>query len=110
MIIQFKTNKLRKLCCEDKEATKKLGGDGAKRLRRRLDDLSDAGTLAEMHALAGKFHELTGNLAGQFSMTVTGGKRLVISPAGEVPRKPDGGIDLAAVTSIVVTSVEDYHD
>lgn len=46
----------------------------------------------------------------QFAVDLKHPKRLVFEIADNpVPRKPDGGLDLASVTSVVVVEVVDYH-
>jgi proteic killer suppression protein len=89
---------------------KKLGPDGARKLRQRLDDLARADNLAQMSLLPGKCEALKGDRIGQFSLRLLGGNRLIFQPDhNPVPRKSDGGIDWQQVTSILIIAVEDYH-
>jgi proteic killer suppression protein len=111
VLIDFATDELRDNCNDTKSAKRAFGGDGAKRLRQRLDDLDSAANLELMRALPGKCHELKGDLAGCLSLRLDGGRRLVFRPAQDPPPgKPDGGLDWSLVTSITVMKIEDYHD
>ena len=110
MDILFRTDKLRRLCNDDRVAMRSIGANGAKRLRQRLDDLAAAGCLEDMRTLPGRCHELKGDRAGQLAMDLDGGRRLTFEPATEPrPKKVDGGLDWRGVTSIRVVEVGDYH-
>lgn len=111
MLIDFATDDLRDNCNDTKSAKKAYGADGAKKLRRRLDDLAAAASLELMHGLPGGCHELHGNLSGYLGLKLDGGRRLVIRPTTQPPpSKPDGGLDWSQVTAITVIKIEDYHD
>lgn len=111
MDILFATDRLERLCTDDRTARKELGRDGAKKLRRRLDDLDAAPSLATLRALPGQCHELKGDRDGCLAVRLHGGWRFVFEPADEpVPRKPDGGLEWERVTAVRVVAVEDYHD
>jgi toxin HigB-1 len=63
-----------------------------------------------MHTLPGKCHALSGDRAGEFAVGLWGSYRLIFAPDHDpLPRLPDGGIDTAHVTSIVIREVVDYH-
>jgi len=114
MRISFSTKKLRKLANSDREALKKLGKQGARKLRTRLDELDAAITLEDMtHFPAADCHELKGDFAGSLAVRLHGGWRIVFEPDHDpAPRKPppDGGLDRNQVTAILVTAITDYHD
>jgi proteic killer suppression protein len=103
--ILFKNQRLQKEC-------NSLGRDQpGKILRRRLDDLRAAATLAAMKNLPGHCHELKGDLEGLLSVRLVGGNRLVFSPAhNPPPTKQDGGLDWSNVTAITIEDIGDYHD
>lgn len=92
-----------------KELDRKYGPKGSKRIRTRLSQLDAVETLDDMRNVPGRCHELTGDLAGCLAVDLDHPYRLVFRPLDPVPRKPDGGLDWCAVTSIVVIAVEDYH-
>ena len=106
MQIRFKNNKLKKLANSDKEARKKLGKQGAKKLRNRLDELDAANTLEDMRSLpAARCHELKGNLKGSLAVDLHGGGRIVFEPDHDpVPTKKDDGMDWRGVEKIFITT------
>ena len=112
MEILFRTDKLKRLCCDSQAARKQWSKQLAEKLRRRLDELRDADTLDVMHRLPqARCEELKGNRKGQLSVRLEGGRRLIFEPADDpFPRKPDGGLDWRGVRTIRIISVEDYHD
>lgn len=109
MDISYKDSKLRKLCENSREANRKLGADSAGKLQRRLSELDAADNVDEL--IAGKRHPLKGDKAGQFSLALAGGKRLVFTPDHDpVPLKDDKGINWSAVTAVTIIYIGDYHD
>jgi proteic killer suppression protein len=110
--IFFPTTGLKKLCNDDRLLQKKFGVNGMKKIRQRLDEFEAASTLADIGKLPGpRCEELKGNRAGELSVRAHDGMRIIFRPFhSPIPAKPDGGLDWAAVTSIQVTSIEDYHD
>lgn len=68
-------------------------------------------TLAEIsHLPPPRCHELEGQRAGQFAVDIDKNYRLIFTPDHDpVPRKDDGGIDLAQVTEITILEITDYH-
>ena len=108
MDIGFEDEKLARLCNNRRLADRRLGRNGAKRLRSRLADLKAASVVTEL--VAGSPHPLTGDRLGQFSLRLHGGNRLVFQPAQDpVPVLCDGGIDWSSVTAVVVVEIGDYH-
>ena len=111
MDIIFASEKFAELCNNQKALIKQLGPERARRLRRRLDDLRAATTLAEMRHLPGRCHELHGNRSGQFSLDLDHPYRLIFEPAHEpTPRKGDGGLDWTSITRVKVIGIEDTHE
>lgn len=82
----------------------------ARRVTQRLQELVGAETCEDMRKLPGKCHELTGDRTGQLAVRLDGQYRLILRPADNpAPSKPDGGLNWAAVTEIVVIEIVDYH-
>lgn len=109
MEIHFKDKKLRELCEKQAAATKKLGDNGARKLRSRLADLIAVTYVTDL--VAGNPHPLKGDRLGQFSLDLAGGCRLVFASANEpVPLRQDASIDWSAVTIICIEYIGDYHD
>ena len=60
---------------------------------------------------AARCHELKGDLAEFLAVDVHKGYRILFKPATDPPpAKPDGGLDWAGVTSILIERIKDYHD
>jgi plasmid maintenance system killer protein len=112
MQIAFKNSKLKKLANSDREALKKLGKQGARKLRARLDELDTVTTLEEMrHLPAARCHELKGDLKGSLAVDLHGGWRIVFEPDhNPLPEKEDGGLDWLGVEGVLITDITDYHD
>jgi len=71
LIITFANASIEEICNSDKVAKKKHGKDSAKKLRRRLDDIAAADTLAVMGTV-GRCHQLEGHRAGQLALDLAG--------------------------------------
>jgi len=107
--VDYKTAKLKKLCLISKEADKKLGPNSGKKLRTRLADIEAASNVSEL--IAGRPHPYTGDKAGQFSLDLHGGHRLLFESLKEPPpTKNDGGIDWSKVESIFIVLIGDPHE
>jgi proteic killer suppression protein len=108
--LSFLTDKLALLCNSSAVAQKQHGANCARLLRRRLADLAAVECLELMRALGGDCEELKANRAGQLSLKLAGGKRLIFTPDHDPwPSKPDGGLDWKLVTRLMIIEVEDYH-
>ena len=111
MEVSFKTRKLQKNCNKRKKCVKKYGQICAKKIRARLDELTDSPNLKCMkHLPQARFHALKGDRKGQYAVDVQHPKRLIFKPNhNPLPRLDDGGIDLEKITSVLVIEIEDYH-
>jgi plasmid maintenance system killer protein len=109
--IHFDSDKTRALYNDSKKLIRIHNAQRAKLIRRRLDELRAARTLEVMRNLPGRTHELKADRAGQISIDLDGPYRLIFVPSHEtLPRKPDGGLDWAQVTAILIKEVTDTHD
>jgi plasmid maintenance system killer protein len=111
MEISFNSRKLEKLCNSQKVMRAQLGDRCAKVLQQRLAEINAADTLEDLEKVPGaRCHELKGNRKGQLAVDLVHPKRLVFVPDHDpVPNRPDGGLDWAQVTRVLVTEVVDYH-
>ena len=108
--IAWSDPKLQKCCASDKAGQRRWGADQWKALRLRLVSLEVAPTLADMDGVPGNCHQLGADRAGEFAISLRGSYRLVFIPDHDpLPLLPDGGINRALVTKIVITEVVDYH-
>ena len=109
MEMAYQTSKLQKLCEDHKYAIRHLGPANATKLRNRLDDIEAADSV--IHLIAGNPHPLKRERKGQLSISLAGGMRLIIKPNHNAgPEIDDGSVDWAAVTSVTVCFIGDYHD
>ena len=112
MDIIFKTTKLQKACNDFRELQKVHGKQRAGLIRRRLDELRAANTLAEIsHLPPPRMHQLKGERQGQISLDLDHPYRLLITVANTpIPKKDNGSINLSKVTAVMVLEVKDTHD
>lgn len=112
MNVFFRSGKLKKECEDFRLLVKRHGDQRAQRIRRRLGELKAARTLEDMRTLPqARCHELRQNRADQISVDLDQPYRLILEPAHDpVPRRPDGGLDWSAVTSIRILDIEDTHE
>lgn len=109
MKILFGNKKIRELCEQQRVAEKRLGALCARKLRVRLSDIEASSRVTDL--VAGNPHPLKGDRYGQFALDLSGGWRLVFSPANDpCPTKDDGGINWAQVTIVSIEFIGDYHD
>lgn len=109
MKISFLNPEIERLCKQSKLAACKLGSVSAKKLQRRLSELFAATVVAEL--VAGRPHPLQRDRAGQFSVDLQGGCRLIFKPTKQPPPiKADGSIDWAQIDEITIMDAVDYHD
>jgi proteic killer suppression protein len=102
--------KLTKITAADKTGRKHFGAKRWTLLRRRIVQLEGAPTLVDLDNAPGYPHQLSGDRAEQFAMSLDGPFRLVFTPDHDpMPRTDDGGIDRARVTQVLVLEVADYH-
>ena len=110
MDVSFSTTKLQKRCTFDRALQRELGTAGAKKAKSHLASIAAADTLAEFRHLPGHCHELEADRAGQLALNLPDGKRLIFEPTDiPPPAKPDGGLDWAAVRSVRILEIGDYH-
>jgi proteic killer suppression protein len=107
--IVYDNKDLEKLCLTDRLQKKQLGQAGARKLRARLADLMAAARVSDL--IAGHPHPLTGDRAGQSSLRLDGGRRLVFEPEHDpFPLRDDGSLDWSQVTAVRILFIGDYHD
>lgn len=109
--LHFKSRKLQKQAESSRELVRAHGDHRARLIRRRLDELDAASTLADIAKLPGpRCHELIGDLAGVLSVDLDHPYRLLFRPFAEPPPcRADGGLDWGGVTAILILGIEDTH-
>jgi proteic killer suppression protein len=112
MDIQFKTDRLDKVCNSRKAREKEWGERRAKILGRRLDDLHAAETLDDMRNMPGDCHVYKKRTDGTLTLDLDGGWRLFFKPFHRpLPVLSDGtSLDWTKVTAVEITDMRDPHD
>ena len=111
MNIAFRNKTLKKVFNSEKELKKEFGSEKARLIMRRMAVLRASPVLAEVpYTKPERRHELSGKRSGQFAVDLKHPYRLIFKPDHKpLPRKDDGGLDLAQITAIKILGVEDYH-
>lgn len=99
MEVEFRTNKLERAYAKGAEAQKQWGKAIGRKYVQRVKLLAALSSVAEVRqARALGFHALSGNLKGQYGITLTANWRLLVSlPDGEEGQR------------IRIEEVDDYH-
>lgn len=109
MQVSFHRTRLRKLCESRQSLIRKFGPEGAGRVQQRLSLLEAADTLQDLWFLPGRCHELGTDRKGQLALDLHQGYRLIFCPAGDWPRKDDGGLDWSSVSAVEVIEISDHY-
>lgn len=112
MNVYFDSTKLKRLCEDPREARKAFGDQVAKKLTLRINELINAPALSHVpHTPPARLHQLSGHTEPTFAVVVHRGVRIVLK-VGDVPipYSESGGVNKAAVHSVIITFVGDYHE
>ena len=111
MRISFAVRRLARNFSSARDLDRAYGRDMAGKIQARMTVLDSAPSLAEVPATKpDRCHQLEGDRRGQFAVDLVHPHRLVFEPDhNPVPQRPDGGIDLSAITAIVIVEIVDYH-
>src|SRR5437870_1004648 len=104
MDVYYQTRKLQKNCSSEKAMRAEWGQKMADKIALRLTQLGDADNLEVIaRSGLGRFHEHKGDREGRLSLDLVHPQRLIFQPNQDpVPRKDDGGLDLAKITSVLI--------
>ena len=94
-------------CAGDKAyAVRTMGQRRADVYMERLNDLRGAMTLEDLKGVPGRYHELTGNRAGQWACDLDHPYRLIFKPV----MNSDGNvIGLIVEQTVSILEIVDYH-
>jgi len=110
MIITFADKKLRKYANNNRLAAQKMGDRRAKLYQKRLEDLKDAVSFADLEHLPGRFHQLIENRKDQWSCDLDHPYRLIFEPAEDpIPKDKNGKQLLTEIKNLEIIEVTDYH-
>jgi proteic killer suppression protein len=108
--VTFSTSKLQKLANDFKKCQREMGPARAKLFNKRLTDLNDAESLADVKNLPGKYHELTGNRKGQWSCDLDQPYRLIFRPCEDpIPTNENGQYIWLEIVDVEIIEIVDYH-
>lgn len=109
--IAFKTNRLAKTFNSKREMDKAYGARMARILANRLAVLRSAQALSMVPSTPPeRRHQLHKDWRGHYAVDLIHPYRLIFKPNHRpLPRLPDGGIDVAEITAIMIVAVIDYH-
>lgn len=97
MELRYASQDLERQCTEARYMQRKLGADRAKKLKLRIAELRTATDMTDLLLMAGKWEELKGDRAGQWSGRLTANWRIIAQPDGP------GQI------TVMVVEIVDYH-
>ena len=87
-----------------------MGDKRAKLYQKRLEDMADAQSFADLEHLPGRFHQLTENRKDQWACDLDHPYRLIFEPAEKpIPKDDDGKQVLAEIKCIEIIEVTNYH-
>ncbi len=114
MEIEFKTKRLKKEFDQGAQLMAIHGAQRAKKIGLRMKELRAAESLQDLappFSGPARCHELTGGKRkGQLSVDLDHPYRLLFIPDHDpLPQRPEGGLDWAQVTAIIIIGVEDTH-
>lgn len=84
MQVDYKSESIRKVCTDIREAERRHGSDMAKKIHMRIDQISSASSVEEMvQGRIGRCHPLHGKRQGQYAMDLLHPWRLVFTKKGD---------------------------
>lgn len=106
-MVRYQDRDLRRLVADESALRRHFGASQTRKLKARIHALHSVDCAADLFPLPGRWHALTGDLAGHLSADLDHPRRLLIRPA----RPPDArsGIDWAATTEVDVIGIFDTH-
>lgn len=110
MDIRFGDRKLKKFANSDRDGQKKLGQKRFKLYKKRLDQIKAAKSLEDLRYAPGRFHELTGNLKGQWACDLDHPYRLLFTPQeNPIPTDAHGKFIWVQILGVEIINIQDYH-
>jgi proteic killer suppression protein len=97
MQLEYASRDLEKTCTDQRAMQKKLGAQIAKTLKLRIAEMRRAVEMGDLLLGTGRWEELKGDRAGEWSARLSANWRLVVQP-----------VDRDVVT-VLVLEIVDYH-
>ena len=104
--ITYDSKKVERFFADYNLMWKKIGGEKTKSVKKHIDRIRASVSFQSFIALGlGRPHQVKENLAGLYSITLTGNFRLIVKPVCD-----DFGPDsLRTCSEVIVKGVGDYH-
>ncbi len=111
MRVVYRTRTLEKACNLQKDGDRLWGRQIAGKVRLRIEQIRGADVLAQLRLIPGaRFHQLTGDRAGQYAMDLTKNWRIIVEPWDELGAGVIvGEFSESAIDALRIYDVEDYH-
>ena len=110
MDIKFRHKKLAKLANDPKKCKQEMGERRTNIFLKRLTDLRDAETLADVRHLPGRYHELKESRKGQWACDLDQPFRLIFCPQeNPIPTNQHGQYIWFEIVGIEIVEIIDYH-
>lgn len=97
MQLDYATRELERVCTDARRMQAAYGANVAKKLKLRLAELNYVDEMADVLDGPGRWEELTGDHAGQWSARLTANWRLIVQP------------EQRDVVTVIVVEIVDYH-
>ena len=83
MQVEYRTNKIRKVCTDASEASRKYGDDMAEKIQQRISEIEAADSIEQMMRYhIGGCHKLEGNRKDQYAVYLVHPQRLIFKMNG----------------------------
>lgn len=110
MNIVYQDKDLKKCSENAAYALRRLGAMQAKCLFQRIVSIKNAESFEDLRHLPGHFHELRHNRKGQWSFSLNGPYRLIVTPLEHpIPLTSHGQFDWQAIRGAVIIEIVNYH-
>ncbi|MGH3349031.1 MAG: type II toxin-antitoxin system RelE/ParE family toxin [Nocardioides sp.] len=97
MELRYADKNLERICTDARQMQRKLGADVAKKLQMRITELVRVEEMKDLLAGTGKWEQLKGDRAGQWSARLTANWRLIVQP------------EEGERVTVLVVEIVDYH-
>lgn len=102
MEVRYATKKLERQCTVERAMKKAFDMGVVKALKLRINELHSVESFADLFHTTGRWEQLSGNLAGEWSARLSANYRLIVEPIGD-------GQDPTGLRIVEVQDIRDYH-
>jgi toxin HigB-1 len=110
MNLTFRDKKFAKIVNDYRKLKTQHGDQRAKLITLRLSAMIDAQNLDDLRYVPGSFHELIGDRKGQWSCSLDGAYRLIMTPhESPIPQDENGSYIWVQIMGVEVIEIINYH-